>query len=67
MLIIFIYLFILFLSRLHMQFRAQSSAQTHDPKIKTWAEIKGQVRYFIDWATQVPHNVERLKNNYIKK
>ena len=32
--------FFLFLSRLHAQRGAQHGAWTHDPEIKTWAEIK---------------------------
>ena len=36
-------LFFFFWSRLHGQDRAQCRAQTHDPDIKTWAEIKSRM------------------------
>ena len=41
--VLFFFLFNFFLSKLHTWCRAQCRAWTHDPEIKTWAEIKSQI------------------------
>ena len=43
------YIFFLFLSRVRVQREAQCGAGTHDPEIKTWAEIKSQT---LNWLSQ---------------
>lgn len=58
----YLYHFIyLFLSRLHVQHGAQRKAWIHDPKIKTWVEIKSQM---LNWATRVSlyHFIINLNN-----
>ena len=38
--------------------RAQHGAQSHDPEVMTWTEIKSQtLNCLTDWATQAPLNL----------
>ena len=49
-----------FLSSLHAQDGAQHRAWTHDPEIKTWAEINvGCLTY---WATQAPPDTRQASS-----